>query len=67
MREMEEGIFQKRCAISLLYCLGMAVQQDEVTLPNFGEAILGVCELLDHLLEKDETALENVLQTVRGE
>ena len=67
LTKMEYGISQKRYAISLLHCLGKAMQQDEVILPNVDEAILGICELLDHLLEKDEAVLENVLQTVYGE
>ena len=64
---MEYGLSQKRYALSLLHCLGKAMQQDEVTLPNLDEAVLGVYELLRYLLEKDEAALENVFQMVYGE
>ena len=67
LTKMEYGISQKRYAISLLHCLGKAMQQDEVILPNLDEAILGIYEWLDYLLEKDETALANVCQAVRGE
>ena len=67
LTKMEYGISQKRYAISLLHCLGKAMQQDEVILPNLDEAILGIYEWLDYLLEKDEAALANVCQAVRGE
>ena len=62
LTEMEDNIFQKQCAASLLYCLGKAVQEENVLLSNPGEAILGVYELLEHLLEKDIIALENAFQ-----
>ena len=67
LTEMENGISQKRQAISLLHCLGKAMRQDEVLLPNMDEAVLGVCEFLGYLLEKDETALENAFLAVCGE
>ena len=67
LAEMEYGLSQKRYAISLLHCLGKAMQQDEVILPNVDEAVLAVYEWLDHLLKKDEDTLVNVLQAVYGE
>ena len=66
LAEMEENIFHKQCAASLLYCLGKAVQED-VFLANPGEAILGIHKLLEHLLERDITALENAFRAARGE
>ena len=67
LTEMENGISQKRQAISLLHCLGKAMRQDEVLLPNMDEAVLAVCDLLSYLLERDETVLENVFQAVCAE
>ena len=67
LTEMENGISQKRQAISLLHCLGKAMQQDEVILPKMDEAVLAVCELLNYLLEQDETVLETVFQAVCAE
>ena len=67
LAELEYGIAQRRSAISLLHCLGKGMQQDEVTMPNIDEAILGVYDLMNFLLERDEAALENALAAARGE
>ena len=67
LAEMEYGLSQKRYTLSLLQCLGKAMQQDEVLLPNLDEAVLGVYELLNYLLERDETALDRALQATGSE
>ena len=65
LAEMEYGFLQRHCAISLLRSLGKVLQQDEVLLSNLDETILGICELLNYLLEKDETALDNALRAAQ--
>ena len=59
--EMEYRIGQRHSAIALLRTLGKVLQQDVVIVPNLDETILGICELLSYLLEKDETALGNAM------
>ena len=67
LTKMEYGLSRKRYALSLLHCLGKAMQQDEVILPNIDEAVLGINEWLAYLQEQDETALENAFLAACGE
>ena len=65
LAEMEYGLLQRQCVISLLRSLGKVLQQEEVLLPNLDETILGISEYLNYLLEKDETALDMALQAAK--
>ena len=65
LNQLENTMYQKRCAASLLLCLGIMLRQDEVVLTNLNEAILGIYEFLNTLFEQDSTAIEAAVRAAR--